>query len=253
MDAKKHNYLSKNIKFVVNKFIYEYDLQDAGFSIIKKMKLLPEKEINYISSITDKKKKNIYIGNLINYKYPDLLKKVNEELINIRHAFYYYNNIKEEDIITIKKDAIFTLKQCKYLIYGKDNEYRFRLKNRYTSFYNFNHMEFYYANKQITTKGVSNEVSKDSELFIFLKKIFLMNETRNKFLYNELIKLREKYLRYEMDVESYREFKSGKIKLKTELAGHHLLLDNYISDDKKNIDISYNYLAIILPLINYLL
>ena len=40
----KTNYLNKNIDYLLNTDIREYDLKSAGLSLIKYFKLLPEKD-----------------------------------------------------------------------------------------------------------------------------------------------------------------------------------------------------------------
>ena len=59
----KSNWTNKEIKYLKNVSIVEYDLQSGGLNIIKQFKLLPQEKINQLESF-DKEKRNIAVGKL---------------------------------------------------------------------------------------------------------------------------------------------------------------------------------------------
>lgn len=61
--SSKANYTSKEILFVYNSRIDEYDMKSAGFSIIKQNNLLPAETIHQLERL-DKQTRNIEIGKL---------------------------------------------------------------------------------------------------------------------------------------------------------------------------------------------
>ena len=49
--AKNTLYLNKNLSYIKNVSIVEYDIKSAGFSVIKEKKLLPEKVITKLEGM----------------------------------------------------------------------------------------------------------------------------------------------------------------------------------------------------------
>ena len=72
--ALKDRYLNEDIKFLINSVIIEYDMKDAGISLIRKYKLLPKEVIDHLKKTNDmvvpgnnkagKKKANVEIGKM---------------------------------------------------------------------------------------------------------------------------------------------------------------------------------------------
>ena len=184
----KHNYL-KNID-LLRATIREYDMHEAGFSLIRENKLLPEEEILYLIGLT-KLERTIEIGRLMKSN-KNLAKNLMNSFIDIRHKFYEANNINEDNILSIKKDAVFTVnKVCKELKFG--NYIEFKLKNRYSSFYHLNDIELYYDSRSnnLDVKGLGNL---SSPLFDELKRIMKVNEIpkNNDLLFTLIKKLRSR-------------------------------------------------------------
>jgi len=245
---ERQSFTNPYIDYVRNKYIYEYDMKDAGFSIIKENKLLKEKKISYISNL-NKKEKNVYIGNILKYQQ-DISKIISENFKKIRRIFLESNNLEEGNIISIKKDAIFTDKICRKLVLT--NNIEFRLKNRYTSFYKFNKLEIYFSNDLISIKGASKKFSMENDLIRYLKLILKLLERNEKtILYKKLIELKEKYIFGELDIESYREIESGSFKLDFNINKQNIYLEEIEGELFNRLDISYNFFNIILQLFKY--
>ena len=252
--ARRHNYLSKEIEYLTKSKIREYDIRDAGFSLIKVFKLLDEKMIARISKITIKLEKNIFIGKLIRNN-PSLGKEMMDGFVTVRIAFFEANDLNKDSIIAIKKDAVITTKFCKTLEFY-DSGIVFVQKSVYTSFYTFDRMEFYYdgMTKTLDIRGASKLIKRDSEFLVRLKEVFKSAErTKNKKVSISLLtKLREDYLRAELEKESYRELKSGMFRIDINFGYAKVI---YVKDiaKKEDINLGYNYTEIVVPLISLIL
>ena len=110
--------------------IYEYDMKRGGLSVIKEYSLLPQDEIEKLEK-EEKKTATINIGKLHN-KHTGLASKMNEGFMKARLLFGELNELQDSDIISIKKDAIFTRKYCD--IQQITDNILFREENAYDAF-----------------------------------------------------------------------------------------------------------------------
>lgn len=245
----KSNYLNKEITFLKNVLITEFDLQAASLSVIKKLKLLPESEIDYISKLP-KKARVVKVGLEIK-KNPELGNKINTEFERVRREFISRNNISTERILSIKKDAIFTINESPTIL--EFDGYTFVRKNVYTSYFYANGKEFYYNSitNTLDVKGVSEETRKYHRDYLFkdISKILLNSEKfdNRKTVYNFLKTYRNRYLSKSLNPEIYREVDSEMFRFKD------FFLADFRADMFDELDISQNYIQYILPLIQNIL
>lgn len=255
----KDMYLNKNINLITNKIIIEYDLKSANTSLCREYKLLPEDEIENIENMS-KKNRVVNIGKIMrkNHKFKNELKL---SFIDIRRRFFIMNNIQDDDILSIKKDAIFCLKRCEFLEFGNC---KFVEKNIYSSYMYLNNFEFYYGKKGfnfdnsiLDIKGIDNEILKkhDNYLIKFFKTLFSHFESSSQQTQYEFIKrFLDKYKTLSLDVGYYREFnQESKIRL----------TDSYVTYDEeifipyeykqKHLMIDYNFFNIIIPIIKMII
>ena len=250
---ESHNYLNKNISSLKLP-IKEYDMKEAGFSLIKEFDLLPSNQIIQLSQYT-KQIRTIEIGKLIEND-SKLGRNLMECFIKARKKFFENNNLNDIDILSIKKDAIFVIKKtCHNLKFGDNIE--FVMKNRYTSYYYFNKCEFYYSsiNKKLDIKGVSY---KNHPLFEEIKNIFHCNEIikNEDIVYKKLQLFRNNYLNYKLPLECYRLLSPNnnyRFKTKKGMKFFDINVDDIEEDKKEELDISYNYLHFIQPLIEIII
>lgn len=245
----KHNYLNKNIDYIISKEIIEYDIKSAGFNIIKRYRLLPEEDINNLE-LLDKKERQIQIGKF-QKKYKGLTDELNSKFIEIRKEFFESNNLSDDDILSIKKDAIITFKRCHNLIY--DN-IEFVDKHVYSSYYYMNDLEIY-IDKWITIKGLSDDVLEPHKNYMLdiLFKILKGNEisSRKKNIKN-LVKFATYYKNKDLEIGYYRELNNDSLyKTNFNLINGSMGLADV--DSLEGIDISYNYLHYIIPMIGILI
>lgn len=245
---EKTNYLNKEIKYLKNVKIQEFDIRSAALSAIKTGKLLSEDRIKKLESLP-KLKRNIQIGLEIK-RNPELGEKISKLLETARKCFIEANKIPEASILSIKKDAIFII-NCK-IEKTKFMSFEFVLKNQYTSYAYINKKEFYFNSEkmQLDVKGIS-EVSKEQGKDFILKDIGKILKCGEKLtqvqLFNYLKRYRSEYLNRKVNKETYREIDSEYFRYKENL------LDDISDEMVKEIDISQNYINYVIPLISLML
>lgn len=247
---RKTNYLTP-LESIVNS-VYEYDMKSAGFSVIKEYGLISKTKIDKID-LLDKKERNETIGKL-KIKNKELVKNEKKGILTARECFFRANGIKDEDVVSIKNDAIFIAgRKARVTEFGKYIE--FSLKNSYTSYHNINGIEFYYNKREdiLHIKNLSKNIDQAHYCGIckFLKTVFKYIEyDRFEELKKYLIDFSILYKSKKLGKEYYKEFNHDSMYRYKESAGDYFLLlddidDSFISD----LNISYNYMFIILPLL----
>lgn len=247
---KHDTYTNPNIAFLFNKEIIEYDMKDAGFSLTREYNLLDDKTITKLSKY-EKNKRKVTLGKIQrdDKEYRDSLK---ESFKLARKEFIESNNIEDNDIIAIKKDAIFVKSRCKHRSFG--NFIEFRPKNTYTSYIQLGNkgkrLEFYYNIDVLDIKGISEENYSLHQNYMikFIKSFFLRMETEdNENVIKFAKRFIDRYKRKELEVGYYRTFDYRSI---IELIDNNEeIYKDYWEDKKADIDISYNFYNILLKLI----
>lgn len=250
---ERHLYLDKSVDCLLSTHIREYDMKSAGFSILKREKLAGENFISYLSTL-DKKQRNVQIG-LYTKANKDIIEKFNNGFVKARKEFFEMNEIEDSEVLSIKKDAIFLINRIPEHTKFKGME--FVLKNSYSSYYYLNKIEFYFKNmgKKLDVKGISDEDLIRHEKYILneLKSIFSIVESGKKeYIIKRLKKFAMAYKNKELDYGFYRELNQDSLyRIKSFKVMSATVGVNNI-DSLDNIDISYNYLHYIIPLIRLL-
>ena len=246
--AKSTNYLNKEVYYLKNTSISEYDITSAGFTVIKFKKLLSDTQIQDLEKL-EKYERNVQIGKLM-LKKPTIATEIIQTLAKVREAFVVINEIYPEDILTIKKDAIFLIKKVPQKL--KIKEFEFRAKATYTSYCYLNKKEFYFSSvtKNMDVKGLSDNVRELQKDFL-LKDIQRFLELAEKLppeqMFTLLKNYRAKYLERKLDKETYRDLDTGMFKLRD------YTMENISDEDLQEIDITQNYLNYLVPLFNILI
>lgn len=245
--AIKDKYLNTDIDFLINSVIIEYDMKDAGLSIIKTYDLLDKDTIKSLTRINEislpddpkygKLAANKKIG-IMQINNPVLKEGLKTGFIEAREKFIILNNLDERNIIAIKKDAIFVTKKVENTNISK--HIIFREKNVYTGYLRINNIEIYYNNGVMDIKQLGDAgIAAHEDYFIkFLKLFFKKAESSTREDTLKFLRLFiDKYKRLEVNSEYYREFKAG---------GKYVYKDG-VSDNinfRQNINelnIEYNY------------
>ena len=207
---ERDTYRNPDIMTSFRKPIYEYDMHHAGYSITKEYHLLPDSSLELITNKAtvngkiDKKKLAIALG-LVQRSNEEYKKKLAKGFIQVRKDFFDKNDLEDNDILSIKKDAIFTFKECSSLHYG---EVSFAEKHQYTSYLFTGVYEYYYkCPNTLDIKGIGDISFFDPCIIEFIQKFFYKME--NESIDSVLKYLRvyiDKYKKLELDVEFYRSF-----------------------------------------------
>ena len=252
---ERTSWLNKNIDFLFGEKIVEYDMKSAGLSLSKKYKLLDDKTIRSLENM-DKQNRNVTMG-LIQRKDKEYTKKLLDAFKYMRKEFFEANNLNESNLLSIKKDAFFTInKKCTETSFG---EVKFDSKNTYTSYIYLNKLEFYLntKTKNVDIKGLGQGQTLDDikELHGPYMLDFLLRYTRMKELgvYGNSM---DRFLR--PFIEDYRT-KQLPIGYYRELSKYnaYLVYDNELDDwqyikevgSLDGVNIEYNYYKYIVELV----
>lgn len=230
-------FVNKNIPYLFNHEIIEYDMREAGFNLIQEYKLLPERVINTMKRAT-KDARKIRIGQMERTN-KELVAKKKEAFKEARKKFITANELEMQDIITIKKDAIFVSKRCDYTKFGEFIE--FREKNYYTSFLSVGNLEIYCGPESYAVKGISDEklINHEPYMMQFINDYCKKMETDSpERVISFTRRFIDKYKARELEMGYYLPFNR-----KSEF--------EFTEDEngKRVVDISYNFQNILLPLI----
>lgn len=238
-------YLNEGIPFLFNYPFSEYDMKEAGFSIIKEFNLLSESEIQKLSKMS-KEKRRIEIGKL-QIKNDGLKCGLKDGFRESRRRLFEYYNILPEEVISIKKDAIFVKRElspeCKV---GK--HLIFREKHEYTSYLRFpNKVEVYFNPIKCDIKGLgkNNEQLHHEFMSDFINQYLVKMETNTQqSVLKYLRKFTDLYKSFELPIGYYREYNERSMFS----VGTEYIRDLY-DITGKNINIDYNLFNIIIPMV----
>lgn len=251
MIAEQENYLDKTISFLISDII-EYDMKSAGFNIIKSKKLLPDEVIAELETLP-KHERHEKIGKL-HYKYKGLGSGLKEGFREFRVLFYENNDLQDDDILSIKKDAIFTKKYCYNLKY---KNVTFEEKNVYQAYVYLEKLriELYWNSLtgDIDVKGINDEVVElhDEYMLKFISTyIRLLSSYDIDGARKYIMKYINDYKQRKLPAGYYREFNPDS-QFKAIIAGKVVPMDRFNRVDM--CDISFNYLNVLIPLLNLIL
>ena len=209
-DPSKSVWYNPAIEYMFNTEINEWDIRDAGFSIIKQFKLLPDNEIERLELMGKGLDRHKAIG-CIERDNKDFAKELSRKFGEVRKIFIEYNHINpDDDIISVKKDAIFMIGNPKRSKFGL---VEFRPKNTYSSylrFSNINNLEIYYRGVEMDIKGMSDVSVRVHRLYMyeFLRCIIGMLETKNPSIRRYIMNFIMDYKAFNLEEQFYIEFNS---------------------------------------------
>lgn len=248
---ERHFYTNKNIDMLVNQEIIEYDMKSAGLAICEEFGYLDKKTIERLK-IMDKHHRVVTMGKL-KKKDKQLSKNENQGFIESRKLFFKSNNLSVDDVIAIKRDAVFVTRRCNQRKFGK---IEFAVKNIYTSYLYLDGLELYYNNRTIDVKGINDDIihKHDGYMMDFFKKYFMLLETNNR---SKLVEYVTNFVyRYKsrlLDEGYYREFNASSLyRLQEQIENKYYGVDMLDSDGStltlKDVNITYNYFNFLVPI-----
>lgn len=242
------NWTDTSLPIVHHDIITEWDIKSANTSLMKYYQLAKEKDIDYLKSLSkDKREKAVGMMCLKDKEFSDNLEKSFTRIIS---EFFQANGLQKEDCISIKKDAVFVRsKLINHFQFG--DSVTFVKKNEYTGFACIPGYEFYYNDKtkKFDVKGINDislELHKDgildfvSEIFHYIRNESDLNEYLHAYV--------SAYKNRELIFDNYRQFNSDSNFL-VRMAGAEVYMESITESMMDSVDISFNYINVIIPLI----
>ena len=239
------NWTNQSFRLLHHEDIIEYDIKSANTSLMSYYGLASEKEIRKIVNMK-KDEREVAVGKMMR-KSQEFSAKLEKAFTDIIEEFIATNHLdREEDIVSIKKDAIFVRnRSIRKTTFG--DSVIFRPKGHYSGFLQLptGRLEFYYRQgKRLDVKGISDELLclHENGVLDFLNTVF--EETSNWIDLQKYLKDYAKaYKERELPYDAYREFNMNS-KFLVHMMGQDLLLDSIDEPMLAYLDISYNYINI---------
>lgn len=208
----KSTYLNKNYQYIKNVPITEYDMHNAGINILSYLGYLTEEHRKYLSMF-DNLQRNIIVGNMMR-ENPQWNEAMFNEYKKIRYSFAKHNNIFPEDILAIKKDAIFIINHPNARNLELNEYFKFTKKHEYNAYIYSYGKEFYVntSNGDYNVKNFNHSVAKVQEDYLFealLTAIVLDIEDNSKEVFNHFKNFRNEYLKRELEIPFYMDMEIG--------------------------------------------
>lgn len=166
------NYLS-TYPFVINNYIREYDLSAANINALYTNGYFDKSTYELFKSY-DKKKREVEIGLLIK-RDSRVYEIISSGIINAKKLLFESNNIQDNEVLTIKNDAVFII--SKELVNTAFGNYEFKCKNLYNTYLKILDLEIYYRDSLnsddifFDIKGIS-----DDKLYLHTAMVSLISE-----------------------------------------------------------------------------
>lgn len=241
-----------SIPFAFNSEIVEWDIQSGNTSIMEYFQLISQKKIDQLKD-APKQTRLIAVG-LLQNSVPGLRRKLEEGFDTIVNLFIDNNDLnRDTDILTIMRDAVYVKNRTiRYADYPPS--VHFIPKNQYHAYLLLGNIKVFFKRGKCDVKGIADEQvdSHKDGILKFLNEVIDLREHSSQASLNEYFhSVADAYKKRELDLDWYREFNASS-SYKLTLDGMEANLPMITEDELPDIDISYNYTKIILPLIQML-
>ena len=252
----KNNYII-DIPLLINASITEYDIGAANITMLFSYGLITQDE--YLAYYRmDKSMREISIGK--RGRNPDgtldeygikCQKCISEGIMNARKLLIETNNIKDESIVRIAKDAVYVngrvLENISFDLNNNGVLCVFVPKNYYNIMINLNKMTTILINDNPMTDNLKVDVVGINNKLLYLHQPFLeficnlvsnVQRSGKEYAFNIYNSFYEEYINMRLPIEYYREFNANsgyRIKY-----SERYTIDNANESDKDKIDINYN-------------
>lgn len=252
-------YRNPDILLLRDSSIFEFDIRNGGFNVTKKYKLLPSESIEVLEGLS-REERHIFLGNYAKEEKEftkHLHRGFQEEINNFVEA----NEIEPECVLSVKKDSITFFGRRPTKLQFENIEFTQRALS--TTFLTLpNKMEFFLNGNVLednplyfTYKGF-REINIRETLFEEIKIVLEKHQKSGsrEVVFEYLQELREAYLGRQLVHTYYKELSPVHgYKFLNRLTGAFVYFPDVGEDVMDEIDITYNYMNILLPLIQTLL
>lgn len=227
-------------------YIVEYDLRKANISALLTRGIINQNTYNYLLN-ADKQYREVYIGNMIKQD-KNIYKEIQAGIIDAKRQFIAINDIKDEEILEIRNDAIYLLTDRP--IQQQVSDYYFFAKKSFFTFYfkfYFN-KDFFYrfdSNSEkdiIEIKGINDEklaLHQDYFLKFIADTIYGIERSSTEEVLNRCNEFYTAYVNRQLDIGFYREFNAESC-YRISMKDKSFLLAAAGENNKPYIDINYN-------------
>lgn len=248
---KKVSYLAP-LSYCTN-MIYEYDIKQANVSVMRYRRSLPVKILNKLASL-DKNQRNIVVGKML-IENKALGKDIAKGIIEAKQLLFEANHIQDAEVLSIKNDAVFVVGQK--LKVTKFGPIEFVIKNSFSMYQKINNLEFYYNKhtRDVVIKGLGDAVIETGDhcngMLEFIKNVFdYVIYDRKDALRKYLIEFSDDYKNRRLPYQYYREMNSENIyRFAYEVDDYTFNMTAISPDQIEELNITYNYMFYVLPLI----
>lgn len=189
--------------------IYEYDIRKANISILRTLGHIDDRQYNYYYNLP-KQAREIQIGLLLRDN-PEISKALSDGFRMFRQQLFEYNEIQPNEVVAIKKDAIFVTRQ---LMYTKmSNWVEFVPKGQYSMFLRLGNLECWFTLNQegpgMDIKGIKDSLLETYDSFfpVILASCLTYVVTNDiKGALQCCKDFIDKYIHLELPISAYREF-----------------------------------------------
>ena len=248
---KRVTYLRK-VPSVINRII-EYDIRSANTSTLRNTGTLSKGMLDLIEYLPSKERK-VFIGK-IEREAIKAKKIIADQITLAKMDLFRTNGIQDDDVLSIKNDAIFIVgRSLRQTVFG---DIEFREKNVYAMYLQLPGLELYYdkTNDRVDIKGIRDEVLAEEDhrngMLRFLAEVmgYAVMDRRDA-LRRYLIDFTHDYKAMRLPIGYYREL-SKENSYRTSLSGDgfELSLLQAGEEDKDIVNGIYNYRRFVLPII----
>lgn len=240
------NYLL-DVDYLLSTYIREYDISKANINILYKYGVINKQQYDQYY-LMNREARQISIGLLLRDKpeVNDILRKGIQEA---KRCFFEANNIQEQDILSIKNDAVFVINKIPTVT--KFDNIEFSMKNIYTSYYRLMGIELYYffdivsGEEKLDVKGINDENLKLHKKY-FIEFLEVCFNSAQSYPIEDVIDVvttfYSKYINLELECGYYREFNAFSMYRMKKFSDYYnsIGIPEISQDQLKNIDIVYN-------------
>lgn len=236
---------NRNYPFIHDAEVIEWDIKSANTSVMEYYQLAEDSLIKRLSKLS-KIEREVAVGKL-QQKKPEFAKQLEKAFNDIIEEFMRANNLDDDDIVSIKRDAVFVKNHViKNHTFGP---VKFIPKNSYKHVVLLPKYEVYVSDSTTDVKGIADEVINLHQCGMIL---FLRSTVYTAHDFYELQRFFhqfvEAYKKKELDFDMYREFNSDS-KFRVRSGDQEMLLDDIEEDDMNGLDISFNYVNVVMATI----
>ena len=241
------NYLyTKTLYSIPSNFIihpiYEYDIKKANISILLNEGCITKDQYDYLYRAPNEERK-VTIG-LMQKDNPELSNILKEGFEKARYKLVSHNNIQDNEIISIRKDAMFITRPLRYTNFGYIN---FIQKSIYSMMIKVNKLEFYFNLREdgydLDVKGIKDEKLDKHQPFYLSALCEIFSEIQLKkydSAVHYILDFIRQYNSFKLPIGFYREFNQSSLYRINTFNSIFYIDDISENDDLLSIDISAN-------------